>query len=486
MEKNKVVSLINEVRRNVPLVHNITNYVTVNDCANAVLAIGASPIMADDINEAADITSISSALVINIGTLNVRTIESMIAAGKKANEIGIPVVFDPVGAGASNLRNSTTQRILEEVKADIIRGNLSEMSYIAGIDSSTKGVDSSEEDESNDAVWVARNVAERYQCVSAITGARDIVSDGKRTVSLSNGVQYLSKVTGTGCMTSAIMGAYAGAAAKCERYDYFHAACAAISSMSIAGEIAYEKVADKGTGSFHVAIIDQLSKMSEELMSERIIMRPVVDYSLYLCTDRELMSSKTIEESVESAIKGGVTVVQLREKDCSSKEFYDVAVSVKKITDKYNVPLIINDRIDIAMAVDAAGVHIGQSDLPADVVRKIIGKDKIIGVSAARLDEAVKAVEDGADYLGVGAMYATATKTDARPVVKEELMEIRRHVDVPIVIIGGINMDTLDNFKDTGVEGLAVISAIVAKEDVEAAARQIYEAWKNETGTSKQ
>lgn len=208
-----------------------------------------------------------------------------------------------------------------------------------------------------------------------------------------------------------------------------------------------------------------------------IQMKKNIDYTLYLCTDRELMSSDTIEESVEQAVKGGVTVVQLREKKSSSREFYELALRVKEITDKYNVPLIINDRVDIAVAVDAAGVHIGQSDLPADVVRSIVGEDKIIGVSASRLDEAVKAVKDGADYLGVGAMYATDTKTDARPVTMEELKQIRSEVDVPIVVIGGINMNTLVNFKNIGIDGLAVVSAIVAKKDVEGAAREMYEAF---------
>lgn len=206
-------------------------------------------------------------------------------------------------------------------------------------------------------------------------------------------------------------------------------------------------------------------------------MKNKIDYTLYLCTDRDLMSSATIEENVELAIKGGCTVIQLREKNCSSKEFYDLAVSVKKITDKYNVPLIINDRVDIAMAVDAAGVHIGQSDLPADVVRRIIGDDKIIGVSTAKLAEALKAVKDGADYLGVGAMYSTDTKTDARPVTMEELKKIRTNVDIPIVVIGGINMNTLGNFKNIGIDGLAVVSAIVAQPDVEKAAKDMYEAF---------
>ena len=207
-------------------------------------------------------------------------------------------------------------------------------------------------------------------------------------------------------------------------------------------------------------------------------MKHGIDYSLYLCTDRRLMTSPTIEASVESALRGGTTVIQLREKDCSSREFYELGLRVKKITERYNAPLIINDRVDIALAVGAAGVHVGQGDLPCKVVREIVGPDMIVGVSAATLDEAVQAEEDGADYLGVGAMYATATKTDTRPVSMEELLKIRAAVKIPIVVIGGINKQTLGNFKGTGVKGLAVVSAIVAQPDPEAAARELLRMWK--------
>jgi thiamine-phosphate pyrophosphorylase len=198
-----------------------------------------------------------------------------------------------------------------------------------------------------------------------------------------------------------------------------------------------------------------------------------IDYTLYLCTDRELMSTDTLEEAAEQAIKGGCTVVQLREKNCSSLEFYETAKKIRKITRKYNIPLIINDRVDIALAVDADGVHVGQSDLPAKVVRHIIGEDKIMGVSAAKLSEARQAVEAGADYLGVGAMYPTDTKTDARPVTMEELKEIRSAVNVPIVVIGGINQKTLHNFKGIGIDGLAVVSAVISAENIERAAHNM-------------
>lgn len=198
-----------------------------------------------------------------------------------------------------------------------------------------------------------------------------------------------------------------------------------------------------------------------------------VDYTLYLCTDRNLMSTDTLEEAVERAIKGGCTLVQLREKDCSSLEFYQTALNVKSITDQYGVPLIINDRVDIALAVDAAGIHVGQSDLPASVIRKIIGPDKIIGVSAANLKEAQTAEKDGADYLGVGAMYATETKKDTQPVTLEELSEIRSKVDIPIVVIGGINKKTVMDFKGSGIDGIAVVSAVIAQEDIGQAAAEL-------------
>lgn len=201
-----------------------------------------------------------------------------------------------------------------------------------------------------------------------------------------------------------------------------------------------------------------------------------VDYTLYLCTDRELMSSDTIEQSVEQALKGGVTVVQLREKNCSGREFFDLAVRVKKITDSYNVPLIINDRADIALAADCAGVHVGQSDMPCKELRKIMG-DKLIGVSTATVAEALKAQADGADYIGVGAMHPTGTKTNTRPVTKETLADIRAAVDIPMVIIGGMNKTTLGEFKGMGVDGIAVVSAIVSQPDITAAAKELYRLW---------
>ncbi len=198
-----------------------------------------------------------------------------------------------------------------------------------------------------------------------------------------------------------------------------------------------------------------------------------VDYTLYLVTDRKLMSSASIEESVELAVQGGCSVVQLREKTASSLEFYEMAMRLRVLTERLGVPLIINDRVDIALAVNADGVHVGQSDMPADVVRKLIGKDKILGVSASNLKQALAAERQGADYLGIGAMFSTDTKTEADLTSMEELELIRKSTSLPIVVIGGINKHTIPLFKDSGIDGLAVVSAIIAQGDVSAAAREL-------------
>ena len=163
-------------------------------------------------------------------------------------------------------------------------------------------------------------------------------------------------------------------------------------------------------------------------------------------------------------------MVQLREKDISSLDFYALALEIKKITDSYGIPLIINDRIDIAMAAGAAGVHVGQNDIPADIARKVIGKDMLLGVSVSSAAEAVNAAEAGADYLGVGAMFPTGTKRDAKFVSMEELGEIRRTVDIPIVVIGGINSENAMLFRPMGIDGLAVVSAVIARHDIKKAA----------------
>ena len=214
---------------------------------------------------------------------------------------------------------------------------------------------------------------------------------------------------------------------------------------------------------------------SSQSMGSLYMQKP--DYTLYVCTDRHLMSSPTIEESVEKAIEGGAGIIQLREKDVSSRSFYDTAASVHRITMAHGIPLIINDRADIALAIGAEGVHVGQEDLPASVLRRMMPEGTIIGVSASTVEEAIRAEADGADYLGVGAMNPTATKADAENVTIGTLKEIRRAVCIPIVIIGGINKGTIPSYKGLGVDGIAVVSAVVAAPDPAEAARELRSLW---------
>lgn len=209
-------------------------------------------------------------------------------------------------------------------------------------------------------------------------------------------------------------------------------------------------------------------------------MKPDIDYTLYLCTDRKIMTTDSIEDSVELAIKGGVSVVQLREKECTSREFYELALAVKEITDAYEVPLLINDRVDIAMAVGADGVHLGQSDVPVQAARNVLGPDKIIGATAHTVKEAEEAWKLGADYLGVGDVFGTASKSDTSRITLDELHNICQSVPIPVVAIGGVNEGNIHKLQGSGVAGAAVISAVIGKENITVAAEELIKCFPGE------
>lgn len=201
-------------------------------------------------------------------------------------------------------------------------------------------------------------------------------------------------------------------------------------------------------------------------------MKAKIDYSVYLVTDDNCLKGRPLLECVEAALKGGVTLVQYRLKNGDGGAMYAEALKLKALCDKYSVPLIINDRLDIAMAVGAAGVHLGQDDLPCSVARGILGDAYVIGVSAHNPQEAVKAVEDGADYLGCGAVFGSATKTNVSELGLQNLEAIRKAVNVPMVGIGGVNSSNYPLVRQTGAEGAAIISGILAAEDIEAEVRK--------------
>lgn len=187
---------------------------------------------------------------------------------------------------------------------------------------------------------------------------------------------------------------------------------------------------------------------------------------LYLVTDSDILKGRDFYSCIEDALKGGATTLQLREKDASGKEFLEKAYKLRELTKKYNAMFIINDRVDVAMLCDADGVHVGQSDIDAKDVRKLIGKDKVLGVSTRTVEEAKKALEDGADYIGVGAMFKTSTKKDAKSVSLDTLKKIQENVDIPVVCIGGISLENIGVFDGFDVDGFAIVSSILKAKDI--------------------
>lgn len=261
--------MLKNVKEQVPLVHCITNYVTVNDCANILLACGGSPIMADDEQEVEEITTVCDGLTINIGTLNSRTVESMMLAGKRANALDHPILLDPVGVGASALRTRTAIELLENVKFTAVRGNISEIKTLVLGSGNTKGVDANvadavTEENRKRVIAFAGEFSRKTGAVVVITGAVDLVVGGKRAYVIRNGHPMMSKVTGTGCMLSAMMAAYLTA----NKGTPVQAAAAAVCAMGIAGERAYEKMlaVHGGSGSYRMFLMDEISNMNAEIL----------------------------------------------------------------------------------------------------------------------------------------------------------------------------------------------------------------------------
>ena len=263
-------TMLENVRAKSPLVHNITNYVTVNDVANVLLAAGGSPIMSDDADDVEDITSICGGLNINIGTLNKNTIPSMFLAGKKANALGHIVLLDPVGAGASRLRTDTANRLMQEVRFDAVRGNISEIKTLCTGSGSTKGVDADAVDAVTEAnldngVALVKAFAKQTGCIIAVTGAIDLVSDGARCWCIRNGRAEMSRITGTGCQLSALMTAFLVANPD-RKLD---AAAAAVCMMGLAGEIGWANMQPgDGNSTYRNRIIDAIFNMTGDALEE--------------------------------------------------------------------------------------------------------------------------------------------------------------------------------------------------------------------------
>lgn len=252
----KIAELLKRVKESRPIIHHITNYVTMNDCANIVLAIGGSPIMANDMAEVDQIVAISKALVLNIGTPNHNNFQSMLLAGKKANELNIPIVFDPVGAGTTTFRKEICSKLLADIKPAVIKGNLSEIMHLASFDGCSYGIDSSLT--VDNAKEIVQELAGRLNCIVAATGRMDIVSDGKITYTMNNGHEMLSRITGTGCMISSLVGVFCSVT-----QDYLIGTAGGIMTMGISGRLAYDSLlSNEGVGMFKARLFDNIYNLN--------------------------------------------------------------------------------------------------------------------------------------------------------------------------------------------------------------------------------
>lgn len=278
MNANELATALENVRTRTPLVHCITNYVTVNDCANALLACGGSPIMSDEPEDVVDITTICGGLVLNIGTLNKQTIAGMRAAGKRASELGHPIVLDPVGAGASALRTATASEILDTMDVAVIRGNMSEIKAVAGASVATRGVDVNPDDVVTDenlaaSAAFAKELAKKTGAIIAITGAIDIVANDERAFAIRNGSAIMGKITGAGCMLSCLVGAYSVA----NKENMLDGVVAAIAGEGLCGQIAAERMTEAdGNGSFRTYLLDAMYNLDAATLADGALVQEVM------------------------------------------------------------------------------------------------------------------------------------------------------------------------------------------------------------------
>ena len=430
------------IRERKPLVHNITNYVVMNETANAILALGALPVMAHARDEVAEMVGLAGALVLNIGTLSEPWVDAMLLAGKAANERGIPVVLDPVGAGATAYRTETARRLLDEIDVAVLRGNAGEVATLAGFEAEVRGVEYV--GAGGDQAELARSAAQSLDVVASVTGPVDHVSDGERRASVANGHPLLASITGTGCMSTAITGCFLAG-----KDDPFEAAVEALVAFGVAGEDA--AVGANGPGSFHVGLYDALAALdpahADRAGEGRGRMR--------------LHALVADEESARRAAEGGATVVQLRLKGAPTAE----VVALGKALDGLGAELIVNDDVDAALEL-GVGVHLGQGDPGIERAREA---GIPFGISVTTRREGAVAEFAGATYLGAGPIWRTPSKPDAAPPIGiDGLRDVCLSVSIPVVAIGGVDASNAAECIRAGAAGVAVIRGVAEIEALRA------------------
>ena len=380
------------IRERKPLVHQITNYVVMNETANATLALGALPVMAHAVEEVEEMASVAGALVLNIGTLSQHWIEAMLLAAKAANRAGVPVVLDPVGAGATRLRTETAKRILDEAEIAVVRGNAAEVATLAGRQAEIRGVESI--GASDSGAELAKAAASALGCVVAVTGPVDHVSDGERVLAVANGHELLGTVTGTGCMSTAITGCFLAVAPD----RPLEAAAEALVAFGVAGEDAAGR---EGAG--HVPC---------EPVRRALQPRPRHDRRAGEGRGMRLHAIVSDLETARAAVDGGATVVQLRLKGASTREIVDQGYAYRHLCKLHGVTFVVNDDVEAAIVLGADGVHLGRTDSGAE---RAVEAGLLLGISAASAEDARAAEILGAGYIGAGPVWATPSKPDAGP-----------------------------------------------------------------------
>ena len=483
-------NILDTLRKKNPLVICITNDVVRTFTANGLLAIGASPIMSECSEDLKDLIVHASALLINIGTLTPDKASYYKEAIKLAKAHEVPVVLDPVGCHAGAYRLSVVLDLIKSGNISLLRGNQSEIKAIydtLSLEDKTnnstagKGVDGAQVE---DSAIIAYRLARLINCPVVATGEEDYVSDGIRVFAVPHGHPIMTSVTGTGCLLGAVLAAFLSAYYPCkDRLSIGEFLAYALAYYGLAGESAVKTSGIK-PGSFSVAFIDALYTLDDTMLVSENRIRPIVVpdqlqvYFVCGTQDTEL-NKKRLLEIVEEACRGGVTCFQFREKGdgtLEGQQKLELAQQLQHICAKYHVLYIINDDVELAVAVNADGVHVGQDDMRLEDVRNIVGH-KVVGISIHSIEELRKTDVLYADCVGVGPMYTTSSKPDAQePCGPERTAELQSEgLTLPCVGIGGITLDNAMTVLRAGACGVAVISAIAHAENPYEAARQFKE-----------
>ena len=483
-------NILYTLRKKNPLVICITNDVVRTFTANGLLAIGASPIMSECSEDLKDLIVHASALLINIGTLTPDKASYYKEAIQLAKVHEVPVVLDPVGCHAGAYRLSVVLDLIKTGNISLLRGNQSEIKAVydalshddtANNSTAGKGVDGAQVE---DSAVIAYRLARVINCPVVATGEEDYVSDGTRVFAVPHGHPIMTAVTGTGCLLGAVLAAFFSAYYPCkDSMSIGEFLAYALAYYGLAGEIAVKTSGIK-PGSFSVAFMDALYTLDDTGLMSKNRIRPIVvpdQLQVYfVCGTQDTgLNKKRLLQIVEEACRGGVTCFQFREKGdgtLEGQQKLELAQRLQQICAKYHVLYIINDDVELAVAVNADGIHVGQDDMCLEDVRNIVGH-KVVGISIHSIEELHKTDVLYADCVGVGPMYTTSSKPDAQePCGPERIAELQAQgLNLPCVGIGGITIDNAMAVLRAGACGVAVISAIAHAEKPYEAVRQFKE-----------